>query len=182
MKTKMEQNKQFARCTSCGAVGNTDSLLERGVCGKCEPKAVEEAWDMEKTIRDFTNKVAMQLMSSNDTMYAVRAFRKELPAFLASEIKAAHERGRLEMGVQASAIALEEIAEARQEGADLAVAAAKGLSDQTRTATIELFVEWAEGMIQYGGVLGKTRRWNDHNKALTDLLTFADSIKTNHEK
>lgn len=39
MKTKMEQNKQFARCTSCGAVGNTDSLLERGTCGaKCEPK------------------------------------------------------------------------------------------------------------------------------------------------
>lgn len=36
-----------------------------------------------ENIRKFTNELALQLMSSDDTMHAIRLFRKELPQFLA---------------------------------------------------------------------------------------------------
>lgn len=57
-----------------------------------------EPWEEleKKAIRDFTNEVAMQLISSNDTMYAVRAFRKELPRFITSIRTAAYEQGKRE--------------------------------------------------------------------------------------
>ena len=37
---------------------------------------------VEKLVREFGNKLAMQLNPSNDTMQAIRLLRKELPDFL----------------------------------------------------------------------------------------------------
>lgn len=60
-------------------------------------------------VRKFINELALQLQSSNDTMYAIRLFRKELPIFLAQretalrleiegEIKSLHEDEELCQG------------------------------------------------------------------------------------
>ncbi len=38
--------------------------------------------ESEKAVRDFCNQIAMQLNASNDTMQAVRLFRKEIPNLL----------------------------------------------------------------------------------------------------
>jgi hypothetical protein len=52
--------------------------------------------DWEKEIKDFGNKIAMQLRPSNDTMEAVRLVRKELPDFIKSVESSAYQRGREE--------------------------------------------------------------------------------------
>lgn len=49
---------------------------------RVEPAVDVVAYHKELAIRKFTNKLAMQLKPSNDTMEAIRLFRNELPNFL----------------------------------------------------------------------------------------------------
>lgn len=130
------------------------------------PQAVEEAWRERFKEKFYSKEYGIGYSMSPQPTTASLVVQD----FLASEIKAAHERGRLEMGVQASAIALEEIEEARR-------------------ATIELFVEKVKHLADEGLVeiinpdLSKfAHQAKGYQQACADILTFADSLKTNHEK
>lgn len=59
--------------------------------------------------RRFVNEIASQLNVSNDTINAIRLFRKELPAFITSEVEFALEQQRKEIGEKCRQIFIEEV-------------------------------------------------------------------------
>ena len=105
-----------------------------GFCNnaKCTCHTPQESW--VKELKTFCNEVAFQLKPSNDTMEAVRLFRKDLTGFVEYVVTTTEERARKE---------------AVETGYKLAVRHLKEMYQHNLHTTVEEAIEWLDDNSKY---------------------------------